>query len=342
MANLSFTNALRRIEQNIPPIWLMRQAGRYHSHYQKLKQKYRFQELCKNPELAAQTAYGPVKEFDFDVAILFSDILFPLDAFGMKLEYNPGPILDEYLNETIYSNLRSTEDAVDGLFFQGEALKETRRILPQNKSLIGFIGGPWTLFSYASGLHLEKEDCVSTLPVLSQKLFEEKLIPLLLSNIKIQLDGGAEIIMIFDSSVSQLKKDAFQNEYCPYLYTLFSSFPQKLGYYAKRQYSILDKINELYQKGMAGIGIDSSYSLDVFLKSQKQGFIQGNFNENFISLPTKEFQKELTKYLTELQNVPKSDRRGWICGLGHGVTPSTPEQNVHIFVERVRAFFSES
>ena len=320
----------------------MRQAGRYHSHYQKLRQKHRFCELCKNPELAAQTACGPVQEFDFDAAILFSDILFPLEAFGMKLEYNPGPILDEYLNETNYATLCSAADAAPRLFFQREALEETRRLLPKNKSLIGFVGGPWTLFSYASGLQLEKEGYFSRFPSLAKKLFEEKLISLLLSNIKIQLDGGAEIVMIFDSSVSQLQQDAFQNEYCPYLYTLFSSFPQKLGYYAKRQHGLFKKIHEFYREGMGGIGIDSSHSLDVFLKTQKQGFIQGNFNENFISLPTREFQRELSKYLIEIRNISPADRRGWICGLGHGVTPSTPEPNIHFFVEKVRTFFSEN
>ena len=83
MANLLFKNALNRISQETPPIWFMRQAGRYHSHYQKLKETYTFEQLCKNPELASEVACGPVKEFDFDLAILFIDLLFPLDGLGM-------------------------------------------------------------------------------------------------------------------------------------------------------------------------------------------------------------------------------------------------------------------
>ena len=76
MSNLLFNNALKRVSQKTPPIWFMRQAGRYHSHYQNLKKDHSFEDLCKNPELAARTALGPIEDFDFDVSILFSDILF--------------------------------------------------------------------------------------------------------------------------------------------------------------------------------------------------------------------------------------------------------------------------
>ena len=80
MSNIKFKNALERKPQSTPPIWFMRQAGRYHDHYQNLKKSHTFEELCKTPLLAAETAMGPIEEFDFDVAILFSDILFPLES----------------------------------------------------------------------------------------------------------------------------------------------------------------------------------------------------------------------------------------------------------------------
>ena len=90
--NKKFHQALNRIEQNVPPIWMMRQAGRYHKHYQSLKQRYSFEELCRQPELACEVTLGPIEDFDFDAAILFSDILFPLDFLGMGLSFRPGPI----------------------------------------------------------------------------------------------------------------------------------------------------------------------------------------------------------------------------------------------------------
>src|SRR5256884_7220300 len=99
IGNPRFQNALARVPQPTPPIWLMRQAGRYHRHYQALRQKHSFMALCKRPELAAAVALGPVMDFDFDAAILFSDLLFPLEALGMGLEYTDrGPKLGWNLN----------------------------------------------------------------------------------------------------------------------------------------------------------------------------------------------------------------------------------------------------
>src|SRR5437762_5753805 len=124
----------------------MRQAGRYHRHYQGLRAKHSFMDLCKQPELAAEVALGPVLDFDFDTAILFSDLLFPLEAMGMGLEYtDQGPRLGWKLSRATLSRLRSIEEAWPNLLFQGEALRATRSLLPDDRSLIGFVGGPWTL-----------------------------------------------------------------------------------------------------------------------------------------------------------------------------------------------------
>src|SRR5689334_1182382 len=121
IGNIRFQNALRRVPQRTPPIWLMRQAGRYHRHYQALRAKHSFVDLCKQPELAAEVALGPVMDFGFDAAILFSDLLFPLEALGMGLEYTDhGPQLGWQLNEQTISQLRSVDDAWPHLLFQGE------------------------------------------------------------------------------------------------------------------------------------------------------------------------------------------------------------------------------
>src|SRR5471030_2818467 len=97
--NEKFQNALHRVPQAVPPVWFMRQAGRYHSHYQALRKQHSFMELCKNPDLAAEVALGPILDFDYDVAILFSDLLFPLEALGMGLEYGDGgPKIGRHLN----------------------------------------------------------------------------------------------------------------------------------------------------------------------------------------------------------------------------------------------------
>src|SRR6266508_3953037 len=107
-----FRNALARRPQPTPPIWLMRQAGRYHKHYQALRATHSFMDLCKQPELAAEVALGPVLDFALDAAILFSDLLFPLEALGMGLEYTDrGPQLGWQLDEDSILRLRSVADA---------------------------------------------------------------------------------------------------------------------------------------------------------------------------------------------------------------------------------------
>ena len=136
--NQLFFNSLNRIEQKIPPIWMMRQAGRYHSHYQNLKKNYSFEQLCKTPELICETTLGPINDFDFDSAILFSDILFPLDFLGMKLSFNPGPQFKNPLTKTMLSNI-NLSDFDEYIDFQIQGLKLIRNNLPNNKSLIGFI-----------------------------------------------------------------------------------------------------------------------------------------------------------------------------------------------------------
>ena len=148
MPNTKFLNSLNRTPQKGPPVWFMRQAGRYHDHYQALKKDHTFEELCKNPLLAAETAMGPINEFDFDVAILFSDILFPLEALGMDLSYNPGPQFGLHLNEENANSLLVNQNPISFMNFQGEAIERTIERLPNEKSLIGFVGGPWTLIAF--------------------------------------------------------------------------------------------------------------------------------------------------------------------------------------------------
>src|SRR5437660_8163599 len=198
IVNARFQNALARRRQPTPPIWLMRQAGRYHKHYQALREKYSFMDLCKRPELAAEVALGPVLDFDFDAAILFSDLLFPLEALGMGLEYTDhGPQLEWRLNEQTISQLRSVEEARPHLLFQGDAVRATRERLPSSRSLIGFAGGPWTLFAYAvEGSHkgslIESKKLIALFP-----RFCAAMVPLLARGVELQLHLAAELVMVF-------------------------------------------------------------------------------------------------------------------------------------------------
>ena len=338
MPNVRFQNALKRIPQAIPPIWFMRQAGRYHDHYQNLKKKNTFVELCKNPILSSKTALGPIEDFDFDAAILFSDILFPLESLGMDLRYDPGPIFKENLIEENFQNILKNTNPVSSLEFQGEAIERTLEILPKDKSMIGFIGGPWTLLAFGSGQN--KKDKVTKLEAFQWQILEDYIYPLLKENIELQIEAGAEIVMIFDSCAHQLEDQDLSKYLNKNLHYLVEPFPNKIGYYAKDgiSYEKVFETNDKAKVSFAGIGIDSKVNIVDIFKQRRSGFIQGNFNENFMTKDFNHYEKALNEFLEDLSLLSIEERNGWICGLGHGVIKTTPQNNVKHFVQKVRSF----
>ena len=344
MSNLLFNNALNRVSQKIPPIWFMRQAGRYHSHYQNLKKNYSFEDLCKNPELSAKTALGPIEDFDFDVSILFSDILFPLEALGMSLKYDPGPIFSKFIDHSNFSELKNVEDAILDLNFQSEALKITRDILPKNKSLIGFVGGPWTVTSYGTGMNKGMEYEGNFRNDFVYKLLTKKIIPLLKKNIELQISSGAEIVMIFDTDAARIGNSKDFYDYSDLVYNnLIKPFDNKVGFFAKHPFDynfFIETINSSDDKALSGIGFDHTFEISHWLRKTKRGFIQGNFNQESMVKAHDEFKKDFDLYIDNFQDINEIDRAGWVCGLGHGILKETPEENVHYFIENIRKIFS--
>ena len=124
--NEKFTNACNRVEQSCPPIWMMRQAGRYQKPYMDMKQSFTFEQMCKLPRVAADVAMLPIDQFDFDIAILFSDILFPIEGLGVPLKFAPGPQFDYYIDEEIYKEHKDISRAVEHMDFQMVAVAATR------------------------------------------------------------------------------------------------------------------------------------------------------------------------------------------------------------------------
>lgn len=338
--NTLFKNALQRIPQNTPPIWFMRQAGRYHRHYQGLRAKHSFMELCKQPELAAQVALGPIMDFDFDVAILFSDILFPLEALGMGLDYTDhGPQLGFKLSPLTLPKLGPVDDAMAFMTFQHQAMQATRQLLPNNKSLIGFIGGLWTLFVYAvegshAGSLIQSKTLIDLFPS-----FLEKLYPLLEQNIRLQLAGGAEVVMIFDTAAGEVSPAFFQTFLQPSLARLCSTFPGQLGYYSKGTQPCF--FNPAFtQLPWAGQGFDHRCAITDSFNIQEKGFVQGNFDQSLLFLEPDQLKAMIQTYLDPIKKRTPEARAGWVSGLGHGVLPKTPEKNVHLFIETVRKEFA--
>jgi uroporphyrinogen decarboxylase len=320
----------------------MRQAGRYHQHYQALRKKHSFVDLCKDPELAEEVTMGPIEDFDFDVAILFSDLLFPLEAMGMGLEYtDKGPELGHGLTASNVGQLTRWPEALPHLQFQKQAMQRVRARLPRDKSLIGFVGGPWTLFTYGvEGAHKgQLEKAKRSLGIFED--FCDVLVPLLKHNIQLQLDGGAEVVMIFDTAAGEISPRIFQDFVVPQLETLLGEFPSRLGYYSKGT-TMSHYQHRLWRNpSWAGLGFDHRWDLPALFPQFKNGFIQGNFDQALLFLEPKDFQREFARYIEGFKKLSLVERAGWVSGLGHGVLPKTPETNVRNFVKWMREVLSE-
>ena len=324
--NQKFHNALHRTSQKVPPIWMMRQAGRYHRHYQNLKSKYTFEQLCREPELACEVTLGPIQEFDFDAAILFSDILFPLDFLGMELEFNPGPIFKKNLSLKMVENY-SLEEFNDYIKFQNKALKILRQELPNDKSLIGFIGGPFTLFHFATRHNPTSENLFK--PTL------KTLEIILKQNIEIQFENDLDLLMIFDTEANNLSDLEFEKVVLPFLRDICQKHPNKIGYFTKNispsKFDILKKI-----LGLQLTVLGSNFNILTELKETNLT-LQGNFSNDLLALQdTDDFTRVLDEFIEYCTQPQYDSCPGWIASLDHGVQKTTPETNIHLFIEKIR------
>lgn len=346
MTETALSAALHRRNTGRPPVWFMRQAGRYHSHYQMLKRQVDFLTLCKDPQYAAETAMGPVHDFNFDAAILFSDLLFPLEVMGMGLRYDPGPKLDFHLRSTAdVARLQGGAALADGLSFQAEAMALTRRRLRGDKGLIGFVGGPFTLYVYAAaGSHERAPDALPGLANGTYEAFNDKLLDLLAANMALQARAGAEVIAVMDTAAGEIDADLYGAKVVPVLADLLQRFRRldpntPVLYYSRgtgpAHWDCLAGLP------IAALGIDWRHDMPEVLRRYGDRYaIQGNVDPQWLHLPAAELEARLRAWFAPMLALPPEARRGWICGLGHGVLQHTPEANVRLFLRLQRELFA--
>lgn len=340
-----FEAALKKQNLNRPPVWLMRQAGRYHSHYQEMKKKYSFIELCKNPEAACETTMGPIRDFNFDAAILFSDLLFPLEAMGMGLRYEVGPKLDWHLRTPAdLHKLQGGRELAGQLDFQAQALRMIRSALPQEKGLLGFVGGPLTLYCYAvEGSHKGNlESAHAGLKDGRWEGFFEKLSDLLVENMLLQARAGASVVAMLDTCAGEVDPTTYREQIVPMMSHVMKKYCEQtsvpLFYYSKGTGP--QHWKSLVDLPIAGIGIDWNHNLAQVLREWSDRWaIQGNIDPQWLFLEPSTLESQLREVWKEVKALSAQMRQGWICGLGHGVLPKTPEDNVRLFLKIQKELF---
>jgi uroporphyrinogen decarboxylase len=171
--------------------------------------------------------------------------------------------------------------------------------------------------------------------------FCEILVPLLKENIRLQLEGGAEIVMIFDTAAGEISPLVYRDHVVPWLSELVRTYPKKLGYYAKGVTAghLVEPV--FHDPALwAGMGFDHRWDLAAVFGSYQAGFVQGNFDQAMLFMKPAEFERQLLRYLEPLAKLAPEERAGWVSGLGHGVLPATPEENVRRMVKLIREVLS--
>ena len=321
------------------PVWLMRQAGRYMKEYHTVKNKFNgFMEMCKNSEAVTEITLQPIKKFDFDAAIIFSDILLVLDAININVEFIPGkgPVVE---NLEILKNIKllSTELNSNKVKPCYEAIKNIKNELT-DRPLIGFSAAPWTLATYYIEGNITKD--LSRIKRFSYKNSKEMdfvidlFSDLISKHLINQIEAGVDIIQIFDTHSYQMDFYMHQKYSTKQVKKIVKSVKEKHPYipiiYYSKNFLFLDKDVNNYINCL-------SLNSNISLKEQKKHFrgnicLQGNLDPYLLVEGGDYMVKEIKNILSEMEN------NSFIFNLGHGILPQTPVENVFKLVETVRNF----
>jgi len=338
--NDTFLRACRGEEVDYTPVWLMRQAGRYLPEYQSVRSNIDFLGLCKNPELAAQVTLQPVDILGVDAAILFSDILIPLEPMGMRLEFSDkeGPVLSEPVRSKASVEKLIIPDAEDDLPFVFDTIRILRKILENRVPLIGFSGAPFTLATYmieggtSKNFLQTKKMMFQNGPVFHYLM--EKITDMLVSYLASHIRAGAQAVQIFDSWAGILSPLDYKKFAYPYARKLISEVKKEgapVIYFVNDCAGILKEVKNC---GADVISVDWRVDLsDAVRKLGKKVVIQGNLDPCALFLPREKLEERVKEILWKGETA-----RGHIFNLGHGVLPQTPVENVIAMVEAVHTY----
>jgi uroporphyrinogen decarboxylase len=341
VANVSrFLDALSGTSVSPPPVWLMRQAGRYLPEYREVRAKAGgFLDLCYTPEMAAEVTLQPIRRFGFDAAILFSDILVVPDALGQSVRFvdGEGPRLDPITSREALSRLDHNRTGATFVRVY-ETVERVRGELSAETALIGFCGAPWTVATYMVGGRGSNDQAAARLWAYRDREGFAALIDIIVAASVEYLDGqiraGADAVQIFDSWAGSLAEHEFDSWVVAPTRRIVTQlkarhphvpvigFPRGAGVNAHRY---------VEATGVEGIGCDTAMPLKQMRELASQGVtVQGNFDPLLLVAGGDAMDARVRETLQTLSGLPH------IFNLGHGIVPETPPEHVARLVELVR------
>jgi uroporphyrinogen decarboxylase len=330
--------ALRKEKTERPPVWMMRQAGRYLPDYIKLRDKYDFFTRVQTPELAAEITLQPVDQVGVDAAIIFSDILVIPQAMGLEVQLieSKGPFLPKTITSQKDIDALITDQVDENLKYVMDALALTKKELNGRVPLIGFAGAPWTILCYmvegkGSKTWDKAKQFAYTEPQSAHSLLQ-KITDITIKYLKAQVKAGADTVQVFDSWAGSLSPADFKTYAQPYLLQIADAlkndapvilFPKGTWYALK----------DLSESSAAGIGLDWCVSPQQARElTGNKITLQGNFDPAKLLAPI----PQIKKWVKEM--IDGFGSQNYIANLGHGITPNVPVDHAKAFVEAVKEY----
>ncbi len=335
--NSRFVRACKCEPVDVTPIWLMRQAGRYMAEYRAVRKKHSILEICKTPEIAAEVTITAAEKLDVDAAIIFADLLLPLEVMGLPFHFEAGegPVVEKPLRTRASVEALQTHRSAE-LGYVSESIRRVVKHFGEKLPVIGFCGAPFTLASYmieggGSRNYVHAKKMMYTDPE-AWDLLMQKLVEVLAAYSADQVSAGADALQIFDSWVGCLSVEDYRRYALPHSRELVQRLKTTgvpIIYFGTDTATLLPSMQET---GAQVIGVDWRIPLDQGWKTlEYKGAIQGNLD------PVLLFgnQKELYARTEEIMRQA-GGRPGHIFNLGHGILPETPVDNVKALVGFVR------
>ncbi len=322
--------ALHRRPVAHPPVWVMRQAGRYLPEYRKLRESHSFQEAVSNPDVAAEITLQPIRRYGMDGAVIFADIMTPLEAMGVEITFDPGPRLRPHTLAEVASLAAFQPDRVS---FVGETIRRVGKELSDQTAIIGFAGAPYTLLAYLvegggskdfvnfrGALRRDPAAGTEALRILAEAMR---------GYLAFQAASGAHAIQLFDSWAGLADKPTMETLVLPNAAAAISGLEVPTIYFALGAAHALESQPKV---GASCYGVDWRVPIDEAWDRLGDVAVQGNLDPSVLLADPGTIRAGVADLLARTNGRP-----GFIANLGHGIDRRTPVENLAAFVEAVRS-----
>lgn len=333
-----FLRALKGEVVNRPPVWMMRQAGRYLPEFMQIKNKYDFFTRCRTPELASEITLQPIRRFGMDAAILFCDILVIPQAMNIEVEMksNFGPFLPNPIRTQKDLDRVIVPDVNMELDYVYKAIKATKELLNNEVPLIGFAGSPWTVFCYcvqgqgSKNFDKAKAFCFSN--PMAAHLLLQKITETTIAYLKAKVKAGVDVLQIFDSWGGMLSPNDYQEFSWKYINQIIEALKNDAPVISFGK-GCWFALHEMGKSNAAAIGIDWTCSArNARYLTGGNKTLQGNFDPSRLLSPP----DEIKKMVHEMINSFGKDK--YIVNLGHGILPNIPVDHAKAFIDAVKSY----